>query len=181
MTWRWPDLVPMQFHRVSGVKHHDFRTSIPYSRPGDMSVAVEIVDDLSRKSFLVARNIDPNLFEAVRLVGSISGETNRELRYLTVHKAHEVLIGSPALDARAIRHSLAHASTELRDPAVIASLTSRFGSTRVDFHSYAHKREIFKWLGRMVVALDIAIRDRLLERHNQLFLSTGLASDLADG
>lgn len=89
-----------------------------------------------------------------------------------MHNAHEVLLGSPSLEARAIRHSFAHASTELRDPVIVASLKSRFGGTRVDFRLHAHKREIFRCLGSMLIALDAGLSSQLLERYDQQFRPT---------
>ena len=162
----WHDLIPTQFHVVSGLRGHVFRTIFPQSVRGDSSTRITIDRGNESKSFVVSANTDPRVFETLRLLDSVDGETNRELRYLTVHNAHEVLLGPPSLEARSIRHSFAHASTELRDPAVVASLKSRFGSTRVDFRLHVHKREIFRCLGSMLIALDAGLSSQLLERYD---------------
>jgi len=172
---RWLDLVPQQFHHVSGMHRHSFRVSYPYSyrRDPDAAIPVALESDGSRTSILVTSKASPRAFEALRLLGSVNGETSRELRYLTVHNAHEAVLGSPPLEARAIRHSLAHASTELRDPGVLTSLRSRFGGTRVDLGLHAHRREVFRCLGAMLVALDNRLYLELNERYNKRLQSDG--------
>ncbi len=168
----WLDLVPIQFHHVSGLRRHAFRTSYPHVLHGNTSLPVTLVRKGGTTSIVVTAAASPDIFEALRLLGSVDGETNRELRYMTVHNAHEALLGAPPMEARAIRHSFAHASTELRDPAVVASLNARFGNTRVDFGQHSHKREVFRCLGGMLIALDTGLYRALEARYNQRFQAT---------
>ncbi len=170
------DLVPKQFHHVSGLRQHKFRVSYPYYHRSWPDNAIPVTLDSGPDSILVTATVSPAAFATLRYLGSVDGETSRELRYLTVHNAHEALLGSSPMEARAIRHSLAHASSELRDPAVVASLRSRFGGTRVDFGVHAHRREVFRCLGIMLVALDDGLYVELNEKYNKRLQSDALTA-----
>lgn len=164
---RWLELIPKQFHLVSGLRRHHFRVSYPFYHRSWPDTTISVTLDSGTHSILVNSGIAPRAFEALRHLGSVDGETGRELRYLTVYNAHEALLGAAPMDARAIRHSFAHASTELRDPAVLASLHSRFGGTRVGLMIHAHRREVFRCLGVMLIALDDGLYTELYERYNK--------------
>ena len=103
----------------------------------------------------------PEAFNALVLLCSVDGETERERRYVVVSSAYEAVVPARTLDLVAIRHALAHAALTLADPRVVRSLVDRFGSVNIDLSQYSHRKEFFICLGRMLVEIDKALLDRL--------------------
>ncbi len=166
----WHDLIPLQFRFVSGVRDYEFKTRFFHPRysanadtlPAQVKLGSIFCD------LVISRAKDPTLFEAMKRLLEVDGETNRELRYMTVHNAYEALVRHRDIDITSIRHSFAHPADQLTHPAVIQSLNKRFGSTEINLREHSHKREYFRCLGGMLVVLD-----QVLARELELRSSAG--------
>jgi hypothetical protein len=109
----------------------------------------------------------PGVCEAVLLLAATLDANTRSGKYLTSYRAIESLAVQAPIDMKAIRHSLAHSTTQLRDPKVKRALHSMFDGVSINFRQHSHKREFYRWLGELLVLLDCALADALLQRRNQ--------------
>lgn len=155
-------LIPLKFHRSSGLRAHRFRVLIPFPGgivpdPSSGVVLCRLSGDLEGDPVELSQNNRPRAFEALRLILSVDDETSRVERYLAVHNAYESVSPQRDPDLSAIRHALSHPAAFLDNPMTVASLRRRFGTTFVDLHEYYHQKEFYRCLAAMLVAVDNAV------------------------
>jgi len=163
----WRSLIPMKFHKSSGLSAHQFTVLIrrwnvrldDAQRTGKLEVRVACNDKL--QIVMVERGREPDVFAAILLISSVDGETVREKRYLTLFSAYESLVSKRDVDASAIRHALAHPPHALRDPKMVRSLKQRFGGLHINLRDYSHQKEFYRCMGTVLCAMDRAIATRL--------------------
>jgi hypothetical protein len=163
----WTTLIPIKFHKSSGLRGHSFAVLFPNwssafrdaSSSGRLEVGIACT--AGPRVAKVERSREPNVFSAILLIASVDGETVREQRYLTLFSAYESLIRNRDVDATAIRHSLAHPPHALRDPKIVRSLNQRFGGLHLNLRDYSHQKEFYRCMATLLCAMDIAIRAQL--------------------
>ncbi len=159
----WGGLIPLKFHRSSGLTSYSFQVIFPRwypttpEREPANGFVLTIRSDAGPIQATVTRQRPPGIYEALSLLCSVDDETVREKRYLAVASAYEAVRAPRDIDAIAIRHTIAHGSGALKDPLVVASLIRRFGSTRPDWSLYQHRKELFRCLATMLIGIDRAI------------------------
>ena len=99
----------------------------------------------------------PSEIEALAILAGLDGETERLGRYINVHSAYESVVRPRDVTLSAIRHCLAHPITVLTRPEVHAALNSHFGGLRIDLKKYEHQKIVYRSIGAMLIAIDIAI------------------------
>lgn len=156
----------MEFHRFTGIASHAFEVRLPYSfATAAFSSAgrfcVGVMDGNQVVEVEVRRSSHPDLFEALILVGGVDGETAREKRYIDLYSAYEALVKHRDPDVAAVRHALAHAPHALGSPVVVQSLTRRFGGPKINFRDRAHRKEFFRSLAHLIIAVDHVLASRL--------------------
>jgi hypothetical protein len=163
----WKRLVPLQFHQMAGLNSYDFRTLPPASeyaghweQTGTVEVCV-MVDGRAQLRTIAEREMS-DVFQALILVGRVDDETVREQRYVCVYSAYECVGGNRIVDAAAVRHSLAHPPSRLKDQAIVGSLRRRFGGVKIDLRRYDHRKEFFLSLARLAMQIEDRIFHRLL-------------------
>jgi hypothetical protein len=164
-------LIPLQFQVSSGLRAHEFHVLLPSWR-------YEHTEERTRGQFrcavregatvvpaIVSRDCLPGPFEALTVICQVDDETNRVERYLTVYRGYESVQQDQDIDISAVRHSLAHSNSKLRDPAVVASLQRRFGSLSIDFRSCSHQKEFYRSLAKMLIAIDQSLHVAITSSH----------------
>lgn len=154
------DVIPQQFHKASGLSSHQFRIGNGLERYGRGEISAWPCEILRNNVWSpVAVPIDrfPSEVEALAILASLDGETEREGRYINVHSAYEAVVKSREVELSAIRHALAHPITRLTRPDVRAAIEKHFGGMRIDLSLYEHKKPFFVCIGRMLIAIDNAL------------------------
>jgi hypothetical protein len=174
------NMVPFQFQQLSRYSSHCFRVTEAWWRPyrfGWTSTGqpcefpraafcrVEHQGELLDSLFPEAG--DSGVFESVLLLAAANQARTRTEKFLTPYRALESLAQHPTLEMRAIRHSLAHSTSQLRDPKVTDALRRMFSGVSINFRKHSHKREFYRWLGDLLVLLDCSLADALLNRRDQ--------------
>src|SRR5262245_41848703 len=140
------DIVPLEFQHLSRYAIHKFRVSDawwrPYRfqwtldrRPAEIPTAafcrVANQGQVSEVAFPEAAN--SGLYEAGLLLASTCSATTSVEKFLTPYRALESIAVRPAIEMRAIRHALAHSTSQLPDPAITGVLQKMFGGTSINF------------------------------------------------
>lgn len=111
---------------------------------------------------LFPRASDASTFEAILLWARTHWTSTRTDKFFSAYRASEALSISPGLTARSIRHSLAHSTTRLRDPEVLATLERIFGGTSIDLDRHGHRRAFYGCLGDLLQLVDLSLYERLV-------------------
>lgn len=165
--WHWRGLVPTRFHGVCGFRQHTFRTLLPNWSPplrrvdGKNALRIGVARDGRIDVVSVERVFQPVVYDALVMIASVDGESDREHRYVTLFSVYESLVADRDIDATAIRHALAHAPYALRDPKVVTSLRRRFDGMRIDCREYRHQKAFFCSLALIICSIDREIAWRL--------------------
>ena len=165
------DIVPIKFHHVSGLKHHSFR--IDNRRPYYWTASSKYWPcRILRNDVWFEKRIPlerfPNCVEALAILSDIDGESERVGRYINVHSAYEAVVPRRDVLLSAIRHALAHPITSLTRQSVRDALQKHFGSLRINFGDYYHRKRVFVGIGRMLIATDNAVFDILNAHWDEL-------------
>ena|GEM_PF-3053204 len=163
----WQSLIPIKFHKSSGLDNHPFSVLFPNWSPafqeayglGHLEVGVACKG--GTRIAKVDQSREPEVFSAILMIASADNETVREQRYLTLFSAYESLVSTRDVDAAAIRHSLAHPPQALCDPKIVRSLKQRFGGLSLDLRDYIHQKEFYRCMATIICATDHAIGSRL--------------------
>ncbi len=171
------DVVPIEFQRISSYANHSFRIRdawwrpyrfhwAPSGQPKEIPKAAfcRVESEGEWLDVLFPEAADPGICEAVLLLAAALDANTRPAKYLSSYRALESLAVRAPIEMKAIRHSLAHATTQLSDPNVTKALRSMFGSVSINFRRYPHKRVFYRWLGELLVMLDSALAEKLLKR-----------------
>ncbi len=129
---------------------------------------------------LVPKDTFSNIYEAIILLGHAHFIGTRVAIYMTVYKAYECIVADRELSFSAIRHALSHASTSLSRKSTVNELNRIFGSTQIDFKIYRHLKEYYVHLGRLLIATDIALLDKLVFIKDELPKSQAFPVDELD-
>lgn len=170
-----PDVIPMKFHKHSGVRDHQFgiRNARPYqnfaSMPGWPCV---VHHDSQWEEVYLPYGKFPHEVEALAILSPLNGETEREGRYIRVHSAYEAVVVDRETDYSSIRHYLAHPVARLTRPNVRESLVRRFGATGLDLRNYQHQKEFYRCIGQMLIAVDKAIYATVISSWDQVIQNT---------
>ena len=167
------DVIPLKFQKGSGVLDHNFRIKNYQRRWTHDDFDAWSFELYVRDSWMRAEA--PILsfaaqVEALAILASLTGETERAGRYINVHAAYEAVVSPKALELSAIRHALAHPITSLTRPNVLAALRSMFGTSRIDLHSYAHQKILYCAIGAMLIAVDDALFQTFSNRLAELII-----------
>lgn len=151
------DLIPIQFRASSGLSAHQFRFRHDgYTFPSwhEENYPIFIMRDEKWQNVFVPITLFPRESEALSILGTLTGESEREGRYINVHSAYEAVVTDRDVTLSAIRHALAHPITSLTRPAVRAALEQHFGGNRINLNTYDHKKIYFKCLAQMLISID---------------------------
>lgn len=175
-TYEHRKLVPMQYHRTSGLLDACFHVRrawhAPYRfmrhpRGGAMPIAEAAFCSLHTASHdqlcvLVDVASFPQLAEAALLLGKTYFTGNRVQRYVTLFKAYECLERTPDITLSAVRHGLSHAPTALSRPKTVNALQTLFGTTTINLDLPAHRRVFYFQLVKLLLAVDSLLTAALL-------------------
>jgi len=165
------DAIPLKFQRISGVLDHNFRiaTHRVFPIPDAVTtwpVHINLNGTWGRYGVPIA--VFPFQVGALELLAGIDGESERAGRYIKVHSAYEALVRPRDVSLSAIRHALAHPITSITRPDVRAALTNHFGGLRINLKSYDHQKIVYQSIGRMLIAIDVAMYETFKNRLNEL-------------
>jgi hypothetical protein len=185
------DIVPLEFQRLSRYASHEFRVRDAWRRPYrylwsadgqpeaiPKAAFCRVMHQGKLQDAVFPESAHAGAFEAVMLRAAAHEENTRPGKFLTAFRAVECLEVKPELEMRSIRHSLAHSTTQLRDPAVTAALRQMFAGLSIDFRKHSHRREFYRWLGDLLVLLDCSLAAVLLA-HRDRWLAVSPTSLLA--
>ncbi len=158
------DIIPIKFKRHCGVRDHVFRIGNPriIGRVDPWPCHV-LFDDHWVHLHLPSAEFSAEV-EALSLLSSLDGETERRSRYIAVHSAYEAVVSDRDVDFSSLRHALVHPSIRLNRPSVRESLHRRFNSLEIDLRNYYHQKEYYRCIGRMLIAIDKAIYNAIQAR-----------------
>ena len=153
-------LIPQKLHRYCGILDHFF--SVFYGDPyQDTSInpgwVCAVWRDESWHQLCLPFDEFPHEVEALAILSRLNGEEEREGRYIQVHAAYEAVVPVRDLECSSIRHLLAHPVTRLTRQSVRSSLLRRFGKKGLDLRDYFHRKEFYRCMGIMLIAIDDAI------------------------
>jgi hypothetical protein len=171
------DVIPRQFHNVSGMSSHEFRIGNGLGRfwHGEINAwPCEIKRDGLWTRLLVPISLFPSQVEALAILADVDGETEREGRYIKVHSAYEAVVQPREVELSAVRHALAHPISSLTRPQVRQALERCFGGLRINLSLHDQKKTFFIFIGRMLIAIDKALFEVFSERWNELDHSGGI-------
>jgi len=167
------DVIPMKFHKHSGVRNYQFRilNARPYQKFYEMPGWPCAVDkDSHWEEVYLPYDEFPNEVEALAILSPLTGETEREGRYIKVHAAYEAVVVDRENDYSAIRHFLAHPVVRLTRPNVRESIVRRFGTTGLDLRNYQHQKEFYRCIGKMLIAVDKAVNKAVVGKWDQVII-----------
>jgi hypothetical protein len=170
-----PDVIPMKFHKHSGVRDHQFgiRNARPYqdfsSMPGWPCV---VHHDSQWEDVYLPYGKFPHEVESLVILSPLNGESEREGRYIRIHAAYEAVVVDRETDYSSIKHYLAHPVARLTRPNVRESLVRRFGATGLDLRNYQHQKEFYRCIGQMLIAVDKAIYATVISAWDQVIQNT---------
>lgn len=160
------DVIPLKFHKISGIKDHEFRirTDRYLNKPHhDDGYLVEIYINNQWVKIRLPFNEYPHQIEALAILSILDGESERQGRYINVHIAYEAAVKDRDVEYSSIRHALAHPITKLTRANVKKSLVSRFGRLDIDFKNHQHQKEIFRCIGQMLIKIEEAIFEDIVK------------------
>jgi hypothetical protein len=158
------DVVPLKFHKYSGVIDHKFRIhSKRYLGSVDHQAGylIEIEIDGNWQALSLPFDRYPNQIEALAILTELDGESERQGRYINVHIAYEAVVKDRDVTFSSIRHALAHPITKLTRPDVRQSLINRFGGLDIDLKNYQHQKEIYRCIGQMLIQIEKSIYEEV--------------------
>lgn len=119
------DFVPRKFHLYSGLREHEFMIN-NYRYVGDLAKIPGWPCDIRMGAtwhavYLRFSQFAPEV-EALAILSELTGETEREGRYIRIHSAYEAVVAERDSDLSAIRHLLAHPVVRLTRQGIRGSL-----------------------------------------------------------
>ena len=165
------DVIPNKFHTYSGVQKHEFRINNRSMRahvPSAPGWPCDILVDGRWDHVYLPFTPFAAEVEALAILSSLDGETEREVRYVRIHSAYEAVVPARDPDVSALRHLLAHPVTQLTRPEVRSSLLRRFGALAINLRDYQHQKEFYRCIGKMLIEIDDSIYERLIYRWEEL-------------
>ncbi len=165
------DIVPRKFKVSSGLAGQCFRVARTAERwkavdSDPYPVLVRRSDIWEVKAIPVAKF--PREVEAMTILAHVDGETERKVRYISVHSAYEAVVKDRQVELSALRHALAHPVTSLSRPSVRQALFAQFGDVRIDLTLHRHKAVYYRNIVAMLVAIDNALYETFCERWGEL-------------
>lgn len=169
----WSDVIPMKFPKHSGIRDHQFmiKSACPLQKFSDMpGWPCTVLKDSEWTEVYLPYKQFPNEVEALAILSTLDGESEREGRYIKMHAAYEAVVSQRETDCSAIRHFLVHPIARLTRPKVRRSLAKRFGSHGPDLRQYYHQKEFYRCIGQMLIAIDNAVHSRILSEWRKVII-----------
>ncbi len=163
----------MKFHKHSGVLDYQFgiRNARPYqdfsSMPG---WPCSVHKDSHWEEVYLPYVEFPHEVEALAILSPLDGQTEREGRYIKVHAAYEAIVVDRETEYSAIRHFLVHPIVRLTRPKVCRSLIKRFGPHGLNLREYYHKKEFYRCIGQMLIAIDKAVYSKVISEWKKIII-----------
>lgn len=154
------DVIPLKFTKYSGIETHSFRIRNKYQLhklSPESGYEIEAYIDNVWQKIILSFEEYPNQIESLAILSKLSGETERQGRYINVHTAYESVVNNRDVSFSPIRHALAHPVTKLTRKNVRESLIERFGELDIDLSNYYHQKEIYRCIGQMLIQIDNSI------------------------
>jgi hypothetical protein len=171
------DIIPIKFQKYSGVGGYQFRirNAYPHQRFENMpGWPCDMLRDTKWVRIYLPWDRFPNEVEALAILGSLDGETEREGRYIKVHAAYEAVVNERDIEYSSIRHFLAHPIVRLTRAAVQESVVKRFGSFGVNLRHYQHQKEFYRCIGQMILAVECSVYSRVMCRWDEVVLEDSI-------
>jgi hypothetical protein len=165
------DIIPKKLHKYSGVCDHPFRiqNAYPYQNFNNMpGWPCAVYHDSQWKEVYLPYDKFPNEVEALAILSRLDGETEREGRYIRIHAAYEAVVVDRNVDYSSIRHFLAHPIVCLTRPNVQESLIRRFGIKGLSISNYQHRKEFYRCIGQMLIAVDKAVYTSVISKWDRV-------------
>ena len=167
------DVIPIKFHKHSGIRDYEFmiQNAYPYQKFSNLpGWPCTVLKDLEWTEVYIPYKQFPNEVAALAILSSIDGESEREGRYIKVHAAYEAVVIDRETEYSAIRHFLVHPIVRLTRPKVCRSLIKRFGPHGLNLREYYHKKEFYRCIGQMLIAIDMAVYSKVISEWKKIII-----------